>query len=180
MSTSPERTADFGKLARRISGWTTNILLAAIVVAIGLALGWQITGWFREPSATPSLTDAANISVNLPAIANEHEFLTSGGLVRVQRQIGTPTEAIDNMRAFCREKPLATQPHSVGAGEAAFIKQLLAEPPLEESSPIALFQPPGQTMMIVAIDRDDKRIVAWSFAAPTTDGDWSLYHFRPK
>jgi hypothetical protein len=180
MSTSPDRPADYGTLARRISDWTTNILAAGIIVAIGLALGWQITGWFREPSAAPSLTDAANVSVSLPLIANEHEFLTSSGLVKVQRQTGMPSEAIEAMQAFCREKPPASQPRTVGPGEAAFVKQLLAEPPLEESPPIALYQPPGQATMIVAVDRDLQRIIAWSFAAPTPGGDWSLYHFRPK
>src|SRR5438874_1345515 len=105
MSTSPDRPADYGTLARHISGWTTNILAAAIVVTLGLALGWQITGWFREPTATPTPTDVANASADLPAIANEHEFLTTGGLVKIQRQTGTPADAIEAMRAFCREKP---------------------------------------------------------------------------
>ncbi|HEY2415877.1 MAG TPA: hypothetical protein VGI40_26790 [Pirellulaceae bacterium] len=180
MSTLPDRSADYGTLAQRISGWTTNILAAAIVIAIGLALGWQITGWFREPSAATSLSEGANVSVNLPAIANEHEFLTSSGLVKVQRQNGTPTEAIEAMRAFCREKPLATQPRTIGPGEAAFVKQLMAEPPLEQSPPIALFQPPGQALMVVAVDRERSQIVGWSFATPAPGGAWSLYHFRPK
>ena len=79
MSALPDRPADYSTLARRISGWTTNLLTAAIVIAIGLAIGWQITGWFREPPATPILTDVANASANLPTIASEHEFLTSGG-----------------------------------------------------------------------------------------------------
>jgi hypothetical protein len=180
MSTSSDRPADYGTLARRISGWTTNILAAAIVVALGLALGWQITGWFREPSVTPANTDLANASADLPTIANEHEFLTTGGLVKIQRQIGTPAEAIEAMRAFCREQPPTIQPRTIGPGEAAFVKQLLAEPPLEEPPPLALFQPPGQATMVVAVDRDLKRIIAWSFAAPTPGGGWSLYHFRPK
>jgi hypothetical protein len=172
--------ADFGTLARRINGWTTNILTAAIVVALGLALGWQITGWFREPSAASPATTIANAHVNLPEIANEHEFLTSSGLVRVQRQNGTPSEAIEAMRTFCREKLPTSEPRAIGPGEAAFVKQLMAEQPLEESPPVALFQPPGQATMVVAVDRDLQRIVAWSFASPTPSGGWSLYHFRPK
>jgi hypothetical protein len=180
MSTSLDKPADHGMLARRISGWTTNILVAVIVMAIGLAVGWQITGWFHEQAPSIQLTDAAAASANVPAFAHEHEFLTSGGLVKVQRQIGTPSDAMNAMRAFCREKPPAGEPRIIGSGEAAFVKQLLAEAPLEESPPIALFQPPDQATMIVAVDRDQKRIVAWSFAAPTPGGGWSLYHFRPK
>jgi len=180
MGTSTKNSADYGTLARRINGWTTNVLAAVIVIAIGLALGWQITTWFREPAAAPTLVDAVNASANLPAITNEHKFLTSGGLVKVQRQTGTPPDAIEAMRTFCRENPPPSQPRTIGPSEAAFVRQLLAEQPLEETPALALFQPPGQATMVVAVDRDEKRIVAWSFAAPTQGGGWSLYHFRLK
>jgi hypothetical protein len=180
MSTLPDRPADYGTLARRISLWTTKILAAAIVIAIGLALGWRITGWLREPPPSTQLPNVAAASASLPQINNEHEFWTSGGLVKVQRQTSTPEEAIGAMRAFCREKPPSVEPRNIGPGEAAFVKQLMAEEPLEESPPIALYQPPGQATMVVAVDCDQKRIIAWSFAAPTSGSAWSLYHFRPK
>jgi hypothetical protein len=163
-----------------MSGWTTNILAIAIVIAIGLALGWQITSWLHEPTPSVQLADVTAASARLPQISDEREFWTSGGLVKVQRQTGTPSDVIEAMLAFCREKSPASQSRGIGAGEAAFVKQLLAEQPLEESPPVALFQPPGQALMVVAIDRDQQRIIAWSFAAPTPGGSWSLYHFRPK
>ncbi len=178
--TPPDASANFGQLARRISAWTTNLLAAAIVVAIGLALGWQLTSWWREKPAPADAGDLTTAAANLPQVGNEREFWTKGGLLKVQRITGTPDDALTAMRAFCREKTTAEAPRSTGQGEAAFVAQLLTEQPLEESPPLALYQPPGQAAMIVAVDRQTQQIVSWSFALPTTDAHWSLYHFRPK
>jgi len=180
MSTLLDKSVGYGTLARRISGWTTHILSVTIVIAIGLGLGWQVTGWFREARPAIQRTEAASASTLLPPIANEHEFWTNGGLVKVQRMNGNPDGAIEAMRAFCRKGPLGTQPRPIGSGEARFVEQLLTEQPLEETPPLALFQPPGQATMVVAVNRDQKRIVAWSFATPMPGSSWSLYHFRPK
>ncbi len=176
----PGAVNNFGQLARRISAWTTNFLAAAIVVAIGLALGWQLTSWWREKPAPSETADLSTAAANLPQVGNEREFWTKGGLLKVQSITGTPDDALAAMRAFCLEKNTADAPRTTGQGEASFVTQLLAEQPLEESPPLALFQPPGQAAMVVAVNRQTRQIVSWSFALPTTDSRWSLYHFRPK
>jgi hypothetical protein len=38
----------YAALARRISGWTANLLATAIVLVAGLAIGRQVIGWWRE------------------------------------------------------------------------------------------------------------------------------------
>src|SRR5882672_3620491 len=122
---SPDATANFSDLARRIRGWTTNFLAIAIVLAVGLALGWQLTSWWREKSPQVVAGDAAVAAANLPAVGQEREFWTSGGLLKVQRQSGGLSEAIDAMRAFCRENTAIGQPRAIGTGEAEFVTQLL-------------------------------------------------------
>jgi hypothetical protein len=176
----PGPPTNFGQLAHRISAWTTNLLAAAIVIAIGLALGWQITSWWREKPAPSDTANLSTAAASLPQVDGEREFWTKSGLLKVQRITGTPDDALAAMRAFCREKTTADAPRTTGQGEAAFVTQLLAEQPLEESPPLALYQPPGQAAMIVAVDRESRQIVSWSFALPTSGSDWSLYHFRPK
>jgi len=175
----PRSAATFGDLSRRISGWTTNLLVVGVILTIGLALGWQLTGWWRE-SAAPPLTPARDLAANLPAIENEREFWTSGGLLKIQRQAGNPDDVLGAMRAFCRQPAETLTPREIRSGEANFVSTLLDTTPLEEAGPLALYQPPGQAAMIVAIDRPARRIVAWSIATPADDGQWSLYHFRPK
>lgn len=174
------RVNNYAELARRISAWTTNSLATAIVFAAGLALGWQVIAWWREKPVKVSLRDAADISAKLPSVGDEREFWTSGGLLKVQRQSGGPDEAMSAMRAFCRQSESVGQRRTMGEGEAKFVTQLLAQTPLEEAKSVALYQPPGQSAMVVAVDRDARRIVGWSFAMPAGEGAWSLYHFRPK
>src|SRR4051812_48532666 len=71
-----KKHASYASLPGRISGWTTNILTAAIAVAIGLSLGWQLIGWLRPPSS-PALIADSSTTAKLSTITDEHEFLTS-------------------------------------------------------------------------------------------------------
>ena len=183
---SAKSSQSFAAVAGRISALTSNLLATAIAMAIALAVGWQLMSWWREKPPTIAATNAADASLAkdsaiLPPGVNEHDFLTSSGLIKVQQLTGTPMDAIDAMRTFCRTTSSdGGVPRVVGQGEAAFVKQLVAEQPLEESSGLAVYQPPGQAAMVVAVDRNSQKIVAWSFATPSSDGRWSLYHFRPK
>jgi hypothetical protein len=173
-----QRALSFTALAQRIRGWTANLLACAIVLAIGLALGWQTIGLLNEKQPQIPRSDAALLPDVLPT-GPEREFMTKSGLLRVERQ-PNPDEALNAMRAFCRQ-PGDNKPRSeAGPGERTFVAQLLEERPLEESPPIALYRPPGQSRMVIGIDQRSRRIISWSWAMPADDGAWSLYHFRPK
>jgi hypothetical protein len=66
-----------------------------------------------------------------------------------------------------------------GPGEERFVTKLEDETPLEEAGDLALYQPRGQTAMVVAVSRSRQRIVGWSFGLESEKGLWSLYHFQP-
>jgi hypothetical protein len=171
--------SDFGQLARRISGWTTNLLASGIVLVAGLAIGWQVLVWWRE--AGPD--DAAAMQENLAALVPQmegREFWTKHGPVRIERFHGSEAEATAAMRAFCRAADARTGLAGLaGPGEERFVKKLREQPALEESGSVAVYQPAGQTGMMVGVRGPDNRIVAWSFALPVEERVWHLYHFRP-
>jgi hypothetical protein len=172
--------ASFGEVSHRLTRWTTTLLALAIVLAMGLALGWQLMSWFRERPEPRAIAAAAPPISDLPPVLQQREFSTNSGLLKVQRQSGTPTDALNAMREFCREKIPNRLPRETKQGETEFVAKLLNETPLEEADGLALYQPAGQAAMIVAIDRPTRQIVSWSLATPAGDGQWSLYHFRPK
>jgi len=179
MNPSPSESADFRALAGRIRGLTTSLLAVAIVLALGLALGWQLAAWWREkPPAAAGETQIT--AASMPTLGVDQEFLTESGLLKVEHQAGELNDAIAAMQARCRESVTSRRNTTPGPNESRFVNQLLKEPPLELSPPLALYQPPGQSLMVVAINRDSQQIVGWSIAVPSGEREWSLYHFRPK
>jgi hypothetical protein len=179
MTTSPQKSTNFRALAGRIRGLTTSLLALAIVLALGLALGWQVAAWWREKP--PEAAGGTQITAaSMPTLGLDQEFLTASGLLKVERQTGEPSDAIAAMRARCRESVTSGRNTTPGPNESRFVNQLLKESPLEQSPPLALYQPPGQSLMVVAINRDSQQIVGWSMAVPRGEREWSLYHFRPK
>jgi hypothetical protein len=179
---SPDsRQRSFASLAAQVSGWTTNLLATAIVLVGGLALGWQVIAWWRDqPRADATSQEASLAAARLPDVGEGREFLTASGLLKVERVSGGPSDAIAGMRQFCRANAPSEQQMTAGPAEAQFVAQLTLQPPLEETGDVALYQPRGQTAMVVAVNRQARRIVGWSFALPAGEGLWSIYHFRPQ
>ena len=180
MGRSATQARDFAGLARQISAWTTNLLASAIVLAGGLAIGWQVIGWWHEESVSAAINhEPALARPKLPLIDQGQEFWTTSGLLKVERLNGTHRDAVAGMRAFCRTSPLVGHETESKPGEAVLLEQLAKQTPLEEVGEIALYQPSGQDAMVVSVDRRAGRIVGWSFALAAGQKSWSLYHFRP-
>jgi len=178
-SVQKSSVGDFAGVARRIGLWTTILLATAIVLVGGLAVGWQVVGWWKEEPTNLAGQAAGLEAVDLPLLGKGREFWTRGGLLKVERVAGGLGEAQAAMRAFCRESGPAAERAEAGKGEAEFVEKLVRQTPLEEVKSIAVYQPAGQGAMAVAVDRGAKRIVGWSFAMEAEEGGWSVYHFRP-
>src|SRR5262245_25635041 len=177
-SRSEPQAGGFGRLARRIATWTTNLLATAIVLAAGLAMGWQVLAWWHE---RPQPEVAAPLpELSLPAIAESREFWTRGGPLRIERVHGDAVAAQAAMREFCRQGSVLQSEAAAGPGEAQFVASLTQQTPLETAGEIDLYLPPGQTAMVVAVSRSSRRIVSWSLSAQRGEGEWSLFHFRPQ
>jgi hypothetical protein len=179
-------------LAKNISGWTTNLLATAIVLVGGLGLGWQVLAWWHDAPQPAASANPDLVAANLPLVGESREFWTTHGPLKIERVSGGQEEAVAAMRAFCRGIDIArgdgTPTHFVGTpvpatlggpGEERFVSKLQDETPLEEAGDLALYQPRGQTAMVVAVSRSRQRIVGWSFALEAEGGMWSLYHFQP-
>src|SRR5262245_15515966 len=159
-SRSEPQAGGFGRLARRITAWTTNLLATAIVLAAGLAMGWQVLAWWHERPAAETAA-ALPPEAALPAIAESREFWTRGGPLRIERIRGVAAAAQAAMREFCREGspplrggPTATESQATaGPGEAQFVASLAKQTPLESAGEIDLYQPPGQKAMVVAVGK---------------------------
>lgn len=169
------RPLGFAEIAKRMSGWTTNLLAAGIVIALGLAVGWQAMAWWRADSSD----GISGVRVQLPDVPEDRAFWTRHGPLKVERVRGGSEAAFSAMRAFCRDIEPTVTGGEAGPGEQKLITQLLAQPPLEERNGLALYQPRGELAMVVAVCRPQERIVGWSFALAAGEHEWTLYHFQP-
>jgi hypothetical protein len=170
--------SDFAALGKRISDWTTNVLATVIVLACGLALGWQVISWWHEDSAAAG-ADALAAAMNLPELGAGQEFWTKSGALKIERIRGDASAAVAAMQQFCRTVALSAASQPAAEAETMFVAKLADQSPLEESGDLALYQPQDQKSMVVAVRRSSRRIVGWSFALPARDGVWSVYHFQP-
>jgi hypothetical protein len=207
-SAAPANTG-YGRLARQISGWTTNLLATAIVLVAGIALGWQVLVWWAEAVGERV---AAPINEAFMERFSGGEFTTGSGQFKAEQLEGDEVAAFAAMREWCLGTASIPDAREPGPGEAELLASLGTQQPLEVAGDLALYEPPerlaGLPPMLIAVSQSRERIVAWSFALPavhsrdqrsrTEDevGDvspaivgegtrnmsvasWSLYHFRP-
>lgn len=172
--------SSFGGIASQIRGWTTNILATAIVLVVSLVVGWQVSGWWSERPPATIDDPAVQTALRLPEIEGSRQFWTNHGSLQVERIQGDSAAALDAMKTLCRSSTSAPPQNAAGPGEEKFVAKLAAQTPLEERGGVALYQPVNQKSMVVAVNRTSGRVVGWSFALPTEETRWSIYHFRPQ
>jgi hypothetical protein len=177
--TPPTPLPSYTSLARKLSIYTTNLLATAIVLVLGLTLGWQVLAWWRDqPDAS---TGAAATSAQLPSQLENYEFLTTHGTLKIERFYGDADQALVAMRSFQRATVPARQMlPPAGQQEQRLLDQLKSQPALEQVGDLAFHQPPDQKLMVAAVSRSQQRIVGWSFALPAEDGSWSLFHIQAR
>src|SRR5688572_15129356 len=87
---TPTTTGGYGCLARRIGGWTANLLATAIVVVACLGLGRQILMWWNEVSPPPAaaIDQAADKHLTLDVLPADLRLWTTRGPVEIARVHG--------------------------------------------------------------------------------------------
>jgi hypothetical protein len=188
-SASPGSTG-YAALARRISGWTANLLATAIVLVAGLAIGRQVIGWWREgeiagrsgiasradgPSAANDGTRSVPTTLNggtqgVPALPDELRLSSARGPLEIVHFTGDRFAALARLRNACkslaeRHDQPALDPELVlapdrGPGEARFLARLAIGRPVEQTEDLDLYQPPGELAMVVAASRGPGRRIA--------------------
>ena len=173
----PAAAGGFGRLARRIAGWTANLLATAIVLVAGLAMGRQVLVWWYE---APSPAMAA-LDGQLPAdLPQELRIWTIHGPLVIERVAGSKEAALAAMRRSCASANAATAHVAIaGPSETRFVARLAKLAPVEQTKELDLFVPEEQVPMVVAVNRQSRRIAAWSFGLEVEDGAWSCYTFCP-
>lgn len=187
----------FAELARRISAWTTRLLLSAIVVLAGWGFGRQITEWWSvDPAGVPSGGPARGIADEISAgepplvLSDQHWVMTWQGAAPSR------DEALARLRARCQslvaDAPFPAEPP--GPAEQRLLA-LLAEsvPVAEEPGRWGLYQKDGPLALVVgtrslAIPDGTaptagplhRRVVVWGLAIPHGEQGWALYTFHPE
>ena len=181
----PPAPGGYALVARRVGGWTANLLATAIVLVASLVIGRQVLSWWRE--AEPAAAANAAASERLPdAAPQELRWWTARGPLTIAQVRGDEAAVLAAMRRRCREAPAGSYSAGIsvaaGPGEEHYVARLANEQPIEQTGDLDLYQPSGGLAQVVAVARQSRRIAAWSFALRDTDDGlrgespvWSCY-----
>jgi len=167
----------FGRLARRIVGWTANLLATALVLVAGLAVGRQVLEWWYE--SPPEQAAMAGSEQLPPEMPDELRLWTARGPMSLERVVGDQDAALATMRARCAGLPIGPVEQPIGPGEQRFLEKLAKTTPVEQTNELDLYVPSGEVTMVVAVSRGEPRIAAWSFALEAEPSRWTCYTFCP-
>jgi hypothetical protein len=191
-------TPSFGKLSKRITGITSNLLFTAIVVVAGLGLGRQVLIWWAADAPNPSAAAKnADLSFDLGDPAGL-EFLSFGsqGWSMARREFhGSRADAEKQLARDCREQieKAPTPRHEPTAEQKNLLASLAKTPAIDAELPRwQLFAPNSNRAMLVGIKpplvqaaeqgsppAGTSHIVLWGLALPQAVGEWSLLLFFP-
>ncbi|MEI8372462.1 MAG: hypothetical protein WCJ35_06460 [Planctomycetota bacterium] len=199
----PKQSQSLGRLARRISAWTTNGLLTFMLVVIALGFGREVLHvWHNErsplsvPVPTDSLGDAA-----APHIL---EFGDQAWSIRRQEFSGRQSDLPVALQDACRAAMVDSRPRSepADAAEQELLKRLASERPVaEEHGQWQLYQWGGGHPVLIGtravetadesrrtkvhptksgttLDETTYRVVIWGVAVPAAANVWTLYLFQ--
>jgi hypothetical protein len=165
-----------------MGGWTANLLATGIVVIAGLGLCRQVLVWWNEttpPSA--GATDAATQNrLNPELLPAELRLWTTHGPMEIAQVYGNRDVVLVELRRKCQSFDVGkSNLAEVGPGERRFLERLAKLAPVDQTSDLDLYAPDESVTMVVAVSRQQRRIVAWSFALPVEEAAWSCYTFGP-
>jgi hypothetical protein len=198
---SPTQPPSFAVIARRITGWTTNLLATGILAVLALVVGKQLIAWWQVESVGSSGPHPA-AAVPLADIGAGGPLELGFGHMPYQIQCrnvrGNAQAATDALVAICRE--LATENSAVfpdfGSAEAGLLKLAARATPVargpgeievfasSEGMPLVVVSSaatggsdamPGGTQVAPQLGAGQRRVVTWGLAASAAEGEWNLY-----
>ncbi len=179
---SPPAAPSFADVARRVRIITSNLLATALVLIIGLVIGREVIGWWREDENNKRQSAVASQpSEPTPTIA---QFGVNGPPLELRTLMGDRTQALAGLRAMCRSAIDSTPPitaKSITDEERRLLNTVAKSTPSETTPQGAIYELPGAIPVVVAVTGHDEatRRVAYCGLAlsPAQDG-WSLYGIR--
>lgn len=174
---------DFAQLAKRISSRTTDLLALALIAALLLSVGVQLTRWWRTEPAQVSTNALASTPLAVwddPA-GLSLEFTTDGWSLRRDSVAGNT----DDVTAIATERLARVVNESVPASyppiddvEQQWLDRLPNESPPSMENHDGIFVLGGPWPWVVATVKsgnNERRIAGWAFALPQTPDLWTLY-----
>ncbi len=148
--------ASFATVARKVSGWTTNLLATGLILVVALGLGRQLIGWWRIepdevmpmlPADGPGLGDA---DASAPATL---EFGDSPYAIERRSVRGDRAEALGQLLISCRQAAAQSDPPLAPPGDAE--QQLLETvqhlQPLVRSGEVRFYGPDAGFPLLIAV-----------------------------
>ncbi len=196
MTHPTDQPGGFGQLAKRMRGWTTNLLFTAIVLVAGLSLGRQTLEWWRvapaDPNPMATLPSADDFQFGHLDLADSPYTLDS----RVFQ--GSPEAARTAIRQACRDAILAApETGSASPAEEKTLEMLAKFAPVD-ADPAGRWQlyelaygmplvvgvgqtgTRGQTPSAANSSPVSRRVLVWGTILATGEHAWNLYLFRPR
>jgi hypothetical protein len=130
----PKVSQGFGRLARRISAYTTKSLISVMLVVIALAFGREVLHWWREGGIAAPHGPSAKVEPTSDVAPRVLRFGNQAWSIQRQefpgRQAATPAA----LQATCRTAIEMSQPRSeeADADELELLRRLAAEKPIAE------------------------------------------------
>jgi hypothetical protein len=197
-STPSPQPNDFGRLARRMTDWTTKGLFSALVLAGGLGFGRQVIRWWHDDESPPAAAGPAASAFEPAAGGTPVEFAAGDSNLRFGRLsiAGDEAEARKSLRDLCRRALATAAPWSASADaeERAMLSRLAKlEPAMQlQQAHARLYEPAPGAPLVVGVRRVadarkggsehatswQDRVVLWGLAAPVGPREWTLYQFR--
>lgn len=193
--TSPSPPDGFGRLARRMRDWTTNLLFTAIVLVVGLSLGRQLIEWWRAdpeamvhapaPMGPGDEFDAGTLDLgDMPYTLETYGFKGRKELARAEllercRRIvaveATLGESSDGERKLL-ELVARRQPLESGEGGAWELFEL------EEPLPIivGVRKLPEKASTGEDSSTPSRRVLVWGTVIQNGESAWNLYTFQSR
>ena len=177
---------DFGQLAKRISTYTTNGLLSAVVLVAGLGFGRQVLVWWADDASSPPGKQLASVADGLGDPARMHvlQFAHQPWSLGRQSISGDKRAATAALRAICREAVATASPprQPPGPAQRRLLARLEGDDPVEEQAgKWRLYQLDEAFPMVVGVDTSRNygaRVVTWGLGLPVSEGQWTLYALK--
>ncbi len=189
----------FALLAKRLWNWTTNCIVTALVLVLGLGFGRQVIRWWTLDAPGDPMSHAPpQPGSGLGDLVRPHEIRFGHHTWRIRREsvAGSREQAMAGLRSSCRVATQASTPPLSSAlqGEQHLLDVLRQRTPTDhEPGKWGIYEVDDHFPTVVGIREPDSvppptlgksisqkgcRVVTWGLAVPMSAGAWTLYTFH--
>ncbi len=131
---SPKQSPSLGRLARRISAWTTNGLITVMLVVIALGFGRVVLHWWHDEAPVPAAAPLAADDFQSDGAPHVLKVGDQPWAIKRQEFSGRLRDVSAALQTACRAALSVSRPRgsSPDAAEQLLLQRLAAERPVAE------------------------------------------------